>query len=60
MDHLDLAIAKDITRTESALKAFSEKMFENKTVLTALVPNKYAALPVERNNLWYRLLGHPN
>ena len=40
LDHLDLAIAKQSKRTESACCAISEKAFSKKTVLTASVPQK--------------------
>ena len=46
MEYLDLTIAKESRRTESALCAISGKSFRKEAVLTALVPMKSVAQPV--------------
>ena len=43
MEYLDLTIAKESRRTESALCAISGKTFHKEAVLTALLPKKPAA-----------------
>ena len=46
MEYLDLTIAKESRRTESALCAISGKKLGRESVLTALVPKKPVAQPV--------------
>ena len=46
MEYLDLTIANESRRTESALCAISGKTFRKEAVLTALVPMKSVAQPV--------------
>ena len=61
MDHHDLAIAEESERVESASSAALQNMFNDKTILTALVPrDPVAPPPVVSINLWQRRLRHPN
>ena len=46
MEYLDLTIAKESRRTESALCAISEKIFRKEAVLTGLVSKKSVAQPL--------------
>ena len=46
MDNLDLMIAKEKRKTESALCAISGKTFGKEFILTALVPKKPVAMSV--------------
>ena len=40
IDHVDLTIAKESRKTESALCASSERAFGNETILTDIMPRK--------------------
>ena len=56
MNHLDLAIAKESKRTESACCAISGKAFGNQTVQTASVPQKPITLSAVSMNIDQRAL----
>ena len=56
LDHLDLAIAKNRKRTESACCAISVKTFANQTVLMASVIQKTLALSAESMDSGQRAL----
>ena len=56
VDRLDLINAKERRRTESAVCEISGKMFGKESVLTALVPNKPAALSVGIINVDQRVV----
>ena len=54
IDYLDLTIAKENRRTESALSTISGKSFGKESVLTALVPKKPVALSVDSTKPRFR------
>ena len=56
VDHLDLMIAKESRRTESAFCAISGKTFGKKSALTALAPKKPVALSVDIINVAQRVV----
>ena len=56
MGHLDLTIAKESKRTESALCATSGKTFGKETVLTASLPKQTVVLSVGSINIEQRVV----
>ena len=56
MEYLDLAIAKESGRTESALCAISGKKLGKESVLTVLVPKKPVAESVGSINVGHRVV----
>ena len=59
MEYLVLAIAKESRRTQSALCAMSGKTFRKEASLTALVPNKSVAQPVDSIKIDQKVGGKP-
>ena len=55
MDPLDLTIAKESGKTQSALCAISGKMFDKESVLTALVLNNLVALSAGSINIDHKV-----
>ena len=56
MDHLNIMVVRECTRTESHLRAISGKPFGKKSVLTALVPTQPVALSVGIINVDQRVV----
>ena len=59
MEYLDLTIAKESRRTESALCAILGKIFGKEAALTALVPKKSIAQPVGSIKVDQKVGGKP-
>ena len=59
VDHLDLKIAKESRRTETALCAISGEKLGKESVLTALVPKKPVAQSLGSTNINQRVLENP-
>ena len=58
MEYLDLTIAQESRRTESAICTISGKIFCKEAVLTALVPTMCVAQPIESSNVDQKVGGN--